>query len=274
MEIRAWTIERIRRRTPRSPTPYRGWWPRRDRGRDVSVGAARIGNGIKSGSAIAELGNLGRTTQGAFRGSGDAAPQTEQQSVRGVAAFPILRRRTLFVPEPLRAAPLPCRHQRLAVRKEAIVTNPYSSRSGREIIQPSELRRYRFVRDTRREDTYEIWRDDHLVVRSAVGFGLDRLTAQYLRREEEERETESALRSSDPLALCRLGWHRTDPGVWFRLAAGKSNDLWIYRVGPEPFDYVCTTIWSYGNAPIPCNACRRPIDPDHARLDEPGRAAS
>jgi hypothetical protein len=72
-----------------------------------------------------------------------------------------------------------------------------------------------------------------------VGFGLDRLTADYLRREEEERETEAARRSRDPLALCRLGWHRTDPGAWFRLAAGKSNDLWIYRVGPEPFDYLC-----------------------------------
>jgi hypothetical protein len=147
------------------------------------------------------------------------------------------------------------------------VAKPYSSRPGREIIQPSELRHYRFVRDARCEDTYEVWRDDRLVVGSAVGFGLDRLIAQYLRREEEEHETESARRSSDPLTLCRLGWHRTDPGVWFRLAAGKSNDLWIYRVGPEPFDYLCRTIWSYGNPPIPCNACRRPIDRDHARLD-------
>jgi hypothetical protein len=99
-----------------------------------------------------------------------------------VAAFPIPRRRALFVPEPLRAAPPPCRHQRLAVRKEAIVAKPYSSRSGREIFQPSELRHYRFVRDTRGEDTYEVWRDDHLVVGSAVGFGLDRHTADYLRR--------------------------------------------------------------------------------------------
>jgi hypothetical protein len=110
------------------------------------------------------------------------------------------------------------------------VAKQYSSQSGREIIQPSELRHYRFVRDARREDTYEVWRDDHLVVSSAVGFGLDRLTADYLRREEEERETETARRSPDPLTLCRLGWHCTDPGVWFRLAAGKSNDLWIYRV--------------------------------------------
>ena len=172
------------------------------------------------------------------------------------------------------ARPRPRWHQRLAVRKEAIVAKPYSSRSEREINQPSELRHYRFVRDAQREDTYEVWRDDRLVVGSAVGFGLDRLTAQYLRREEEERETESALRSSDSLTLCRLGWHRTDPGVWFRLAAGKSNDLWIYRVGPEPFDYLCRTIWSYGNPPIPCNACRRPIDRDHARLDEARPAES
>jgi hypothetical protein len=127
------------------------------------------------------------------------------------------------------------------------VAKPNSSRPGREIIQPSELRHYRFVRDARDEDTYEVWRDDRLVVGSAMGFGLDRLTADYLRREEEERETEIALRSSDPLTLCRLGWHRTDPGVWFRLASGKSNDLWIYRVGPEPFDYLCRTIWSYGS---------------------------
>ena len=127
------------------------------------------------------------------------------------------------------------------------MAQPYSSRPGREIIQPSELPHYRFVRDARGEDTHEVWRDGHLVVGSAVGFGLDRLTTQYLRREEEERETESALRSRDPLTLCRLGWHRTEPGVWFRLAAGKPNDLWIYRVGPDPFDYLCTTIWSYGH---------------------------
>jgi hypothetical protein len=131
----------------------------------------------------------------------------------------------------------------------------------------------RFVRDARCEDTYEVWRDDRLVVGSAVGFGLDRLIAQYLRREEEERETESARRSSDPLTLCRLGWHRTDPGVWFRLAAGKSNDLWIYRVGPEPFDYLCRTIWSYGNRRF-LQRLRAPIDRDHARLDEPGPAES
>lgn len=118
------------------------------------------------------------------------------------------------------------------------MAKPNSSRSGREFNQPSELRHYRFVRDARREDAFEVWRDDHLVVGSAVGFGLDRLTADYLRREEEERETETARRSPDPLTLCRLGWHRTDPEVWFRLAAGKSNDLWIYRVGPEPFDYL------------------------------------
>ena len=93
------------------------------------------------------------------------------------------------------------------------MAKPNSSRPGREIIQPSELRHYRFVRDARREDAFEVWRDDHLVVGSAVGFGLDRLTADYLRREEEERETETARRSGDPLTLCRLGWHRTDPVV-------------------------------------------------------------
>ena len=150
-----------------------------------------------------------------------------------------------------------------------IGAKPYSSRSGREIIQPSELRHYRFVRDARSEDTYELWRDDHLVVGSAVGFGLDRLTAQYLRREEEERETESAcgpvIRSRSAVSA---GTAPTQ-GCGSALAAGKSNDLWIYRVGPEPFDYLCRTIWSYANPPIPCNACRRPIDRDHARLDEP-----
>ena len=154
------------------------------------------------------------------------------------------------------------------------MAKPYSSRSGREIIQPSGLQHYWFVRDTRREDTHEVWRDGHLVVGSAVGFGLDRLTALYQGREQEERETENALRSIDSLRLCRLGWHRTDPGAWFRLAAGKSNDLWIYRVGPKPFDYMCSTIWSYGHPPFLCNTCRLPIDRDHARLDEPGRAES
>ena len=64
-------------------------------------------------------------------------------------------------------------------------------------------------------------------------------------------------------------WHRTDPRGWFRLAAGKSNDLWIYRVGPEPFAYLCRTVWSYGNPPIPCNTYWRPIDRAHARLDDP-----
>ena len=105
--------------------------------------------------------------------------------------------------------------------KEAIVAKPYSSRSGREIIQPSELRHYRFVRDAQCEDTYEVWRDDRLVVGSAVGFGLERLTAQYLRREEEERETETALGSRDPLTLCRLGWHRTGPGGVVPLSGGE-----------------------------------------------------
>jgi hypothetical protein len=58
------------------------------------------------------------------------------------------------------------------------------------------------------------------------------------------------------------------------LAAGKSKDLWINRVGPEAFDYLCRTIWSYGNPPIPCNACSRLIDRYHARLDEPRPAES
>jgi hypothetical protein len=126
-------------------------------------------------------------------------------------------------------------------------------------IQPVGLQHYRFVRLTDGYDGYEVWRDDRRVVGSA-SFTLEALTSQYLRTEAHERETQAALQTKDPEALCRLGWHRTKSGGWVRFGAGKSDKLWIYRMGSVPFDYRCSTVWSHDNPVLICSVCKRPID--------------
>jgi hypothetical protein len=137
-------------------------------------------------------------------------------------------------------------------------------------ITPPGLEHYRFVARDDDGRSFAVWRDDRVVVGSYSGCDLGELTARYVEEERKERDAAAAARSGDPLAPCRLGWHRTAQGHWFRYASGTSDRLWIYRVGTAPSDYLCTTIWSYGHPPFRCEVCRRAVDKDHPKLEGDG----
>ena len=70
------------------------------------------------------------------------------------------------------------------------------------------------------------------------------------------------------MAPCGPRWHRlTQPdghAVWFRLAVRMADEhgTYIYRLGPEPDDASCRTIWCYGDGGVPwtCSACGSQID--------------
>ena len=65
------------------------------------------------------------------------------------------------------------------------------------------------------------------------------------------------------MAPCGPKWHQLAMSgggtVWFRLAVrmGDECGTYIYRMGPEPNDAACRTIWCYGDKGVPwtCTAC-------------------
>lgn len=78
--------------------------------------------------------------------------------------------------------------------------------------------------------------------RSSSGRPSDADPDHAARIERQERAVRWALRLRDPRRLCRLGWHRTASGMWFRIGtAVNPSKLIVYRVGSEPFDRACTT---------------------------------
>lgn len=104
---------------------------------------------------------------------------------------------------------------------------------------------YTFVRVEGRGEAYEVWRDGAKVA-TFVG-SLAEVMAYYREKERRDREVARALRSGDPRGACRLGWHRlAGYGLWFRYATGREGRMLIYRVGPEPFEHRCRTMWCHG----------------------------
>ncbi len=69
------------------------------------------------------------------------------------------------------------------------------------------------------------------------------------------------------MAVCGPVWHQLDPNaydiVWFRLATRMRDEhgTYIYRVGREPSDDACRTIWCYGDRGVAwiCGECRQSI---------------
>lgn len=135
----------------------------------------------------------------------------------------------------------------------------------RRFIQPAALEHYRFVRVRRGVDCFEVWRDDRQIVGEYSGSDLAEITRRYAAEERHERATFDALRSGEPLALCRLGWHRLPNGVYVRYGAGHADAMRVYRMGRAPFDHGCTTIWAHNRPVLVCAVCRSPIDAAHGR---------
>ena len=47
--------------------------------------------------------------------------------------------------------------------------------------------------------------------------------------------------------------------MWFRIGTAANPDkLIVYRVGSEPFDRVCTTVWNHTGKPVICSVCSTP----------------
>ena len=78
------------------------------------------------------------------------------------------------------------------------------------------------------------------------------------------------------MSLCKRGWHRVGPQhepthARFATRMRDEHGTCIYRIGPQPRDGHCRTIWCYGDKGVPwtCVACGRPID----RPDSPAMLA-
>lgn len=128
------------------------------------------------------------------------------------------------------------------------------------VLLPTRLRRYRVYRLGER--TFQVWRDDHCDVWSYGASSLEAVVEDYVAREAREDETSAALATGDPMAMCRIGWHRTKNLVgWFTLAnGGHRGNLLVYWMGSAPFQYRCRWIMVHGGQPVPCGVCGREID--------------
>ena len=128
------------------------------------------------------------------------------------------------------------------------------------------MARYRLVPTDGPGEAFKLWRDKELIV-SLVGprQWAEEQAAGY---ERQERDARAALRSSDPLAVCRVGWHRTD-GIYFRLGTRLRDGTYVYRVCRQPFEFAATTIWCYGDRGKAwvCSTCGRAIE-KHASRNE------
>jgi hypothetical protein len=128
------------------------------------------------------------------------------------------------------------------------------------VLVPTRLRRYRVYRLDER--MFQIWRDDHCDVRSYGASSLEAVVEEYVKREAHEDETSAALATGDPIAMCRIGWHRMTNYVgWFALAnGGHRGSLLVYWMGSAPFRYRCRWIMVHGGQPVSCGVCGRKID--------------
>lgn len=128
----------------------------------------------------------------------------------------------------------------------------------RPVPTPS-LRHHQLFPIDGKTDGFEIRRDGTTLVGN-FSASSDSVIAYYERAERKEDEATAALSTGDPRALCGLGWHRLPrPGGYFRIGTAKRPDyLIVYRIGPAPFDHMCTTIWNYSGKPIICSVCSRP----------------
>jgi hypothetical protein len=82
-----------------------------------------------------------------------------------------------------------------------------------------------------------------------------------------EKEAAAALRSDDPLALCRLGWHSlgetfVDRGPFFHwMGSGRIGERLNFWVGPEPFRWCSTRVAGLGPQAVPwlCSVCNEVV---------------
>ena len=138
---------------------------------------------------------------------------------------------------------------------------------GIRVLTPT-LRKHSLYRLPGDVEAYQVWHGSILDV-SAFHAELAYLVENYATREEEEDRTIAALASGDPLAPCRLGWHRTDTGGWFSLAnGGRRGKLIVYWIGSQPFQCACRSLMSVAGVSIVCRLCRTDVDATTPRLDD------
>jgi hypothetical protein len=91
-----------------------------------------------------------------------------------------------------------------------------------------------------------------------IGRGVEEHCRAMHRR---EKETQAALASDDPTALCRLGWHEHEPvngrRVFFKYMSGRTGVRLNYWIGGEPAEWTATKIAGLGPDATPwrCSVC-------------------
>ena len=134
---------------------------------------------------------------------------------------------------------------------------------GTWVLTPT-LERHQLYRRPGPRDDYQVWHGPLLDV-GGYWAPLDVVVSEYERREVEEDRTIEALRTGDPLATCRIGWHWSDI-AWYTLAnGGRRGELIVYWFGPEPFRCACRSLKCLGGDPIRCSVCGLEVDADNRR---------
>jgi hypothetical protein len=102
-------------------------------------------------------------------------------------------------------------------------------------VRTPTLRRHTIYRLQDREHGFLVWHERHCTV-SDFSADLAYVIRRYEQREAEEDAVTEALATGDPLATCRIGWHRLEGGAWFTLAnGGRRGRLIVYWVwGASP----------------------------------------
>jgi hypothetical protein len=137
---------------------------------------------------------------------------------------------------------------------------------GSETSRSSAKSPYWLERVGRSRSEFQVMREGWGLVTTACS-GREYAEQRLREYELQEGKALRALRSGDPLAVCRIGWHqqRVAQGlVFFRVAIrlGDEVGIYLYRIAAQPLEFMARTIWCYSEMGVPwtCAACGQAVD--------------
>lgn len=107
-------------------------------------------------------------------------------------------------------------------------------------------------------DHFTVWRDGSPRRVTYTGYEPAALEASLRDEWEREEAVAAALATSEPRALCGLGWHRLADGSFFEwMGTGRVGVRLNFWIGCEPVRWSATKIAGIGPQAVPwdCSVC-------------------